>query len=132
MRVLRGFWDTSEGHPSGARGAFGKRGELRPDDLRIDRRLADPSAVAAIRAGDDVLAANQPDEMPNALRHELRMLDEIRLRFEHARDQTLPSGSFTRSNTVHSWAWRGLAASKEIPLGRAAKTISMIASSGTS
>jgi len=31
----------------------------------------------------------------------------------------LPDGSFTVSNTVYSWAWRGLAASSEMASGRA-------------
>ena len=45
---------------------------------------------------------------------------------------TLPAGSFTRSKTFHSWAWRGLAASNEIPVGRAVNTTSRISASGTS
>ena len=45
---------------------------------------------------------------------------------------TLPSGSLTRSNSVHSWAWRGLAASNEIMLGRAENTMSTMSASGTS
>ena len=45
---------------------------------------------------------------------------------------TLPSGSFTVSNSVHSWAWRGLAASNEIALGRAVNTMSMMSANGTS
>ena len=32
---------------------------------------------------------------------------------------TLPSGSLTSSKIRHSWAWRGLAASKAIAFGRA-------------
>ena len=45
---------------------------------------------------------------------------------------TLPAGSFTRSNTRHSCAWRGLAASNEMPAGFAANTTSMMSASGTS
>ena len=45
---------------------------------------------------------------------------------------TLPSGSFTFSNSVHSCAWRGLAASNEIAAGLAVNTMSMMSASGTS
>jgi len=51
--------------------------------------LADPGPVAAIGAGRDVLAADQTRVIGDALRDELGMLDEIRFRFEHARDQQL-------------------------------------------
>jgi hypothetical protein len=44
----------------------------------------------------------------------------------------LPAGSFTRSNTVHSWPWRGLAASNESALGRAVNMTSMMSAIGTS
>jgi hypothetical protein len=46
--------------------------------------------------------------------------------------RTTPSGTLTRSNTFHSWAWRGLAASNEIAPARAVKTTSMMSASGTS
>src|ERR1700730_8390142 len=42
----------------------------------------------------------------------------------------LPSGSLTRSNRVHSCAWRGLAASNEIVAARAANAIFLWESSG--
>ena len=45
---------------------------------------------------------------------------------------TLPSGSFTVSNSVHSCAWRGFAASNEIALGFALNTRSITSASGTS
>ena len=45
---------------------------------------------------------------------------------------TLPGGSFTVSNTVYSWAWRGLAASSEMACGRAWNTMSTMSASGTS
>jgi hypothetical protein len=51
--------------------------------------LADPGAVAAIRAGDDVLAADKLGVAADALRDQFRMLDEIRFGFEHAGDQHL-------------------------------------------
>ena len=46
--------------------------------------------------------------------------------------RTFPGGSFTVSNKVYSWAWRGLAASSEIACGRALNTMSMMSASGTS
>ena len=45
---------------------------------------------------------------------------------------TLPSGSFTVSNSVHSCAWRGFAASNEISVARALNTKSIMSASGTS
>ena len=45
---------------------------------------------------------------------------------------TLSGGSFTISNRAHSWPWRGFAASKEMPLARTAKAMSIISASGTS
>ena len=45
---------------------------------------------------------------------------------------TLPSGSFTSSQTFHSWAWRGFAPSKEIAWGGAFKTTFTISLKGTS
>src|SRR5262245_41274845 len=46
---------------------FGERRKLRPDHVGIDRRLADPGAVAAVRAGDDVLAPDQAGIASDAL-----------------------------------------------------------------
>src|SRR5262245_30985727 len=48
--------------PELARGeasALGEARELRPHDARVDGGLADPRAVPAVGAGDDVLAADQ-------------------------------------------------------------------------
>jgi hypothetical protein len=39
------------------------------------------------------------------------MLDVAGLAFDDAGISTLPSGTVTVSNTAHSWAWRGFAAS---------------------
>src|SRR5260370_754784 len=39
--------------------AFREAGELGPDDRRVDRGLADPGSIAAIAAGDDVVAADE-------------------------------------------------------------------------
>src|SRR5712692_3757806 len=112
--------------------ALGHAGELGPDHGGIDRGLPAPGAVAAIAAGDDVLAADQLGVAGEALGDEFGMLDEIVLDSRTPGMRTLPAGSFTASNTVHSWAWRGLAASKERPLGLARKTTSMMSLSGTS
>src|SRR5689334_4000847 len=51
----------------GDAGAFGHRCQLSPDHVGIDRGLADPGAIAAIAAGDDVLAADQPGIAADAL-----------------------------------------------------------------
>ena len=45
---------------------------------------------------------------------------------------TLPSGSLTFSNSVHSCAWRGLAASSEMADTLAMKAMSITSASGTS
>src|SRR4030095_7075228 len=68
---------------------FGQRAQLGPDDVGIDRRLAHPGAVSAIAAGDHVFAANELGVASNPLRHQIRMLDEIGFRFDHAGDQHL-------------------------------------------
>src|SRR5207249_6304743 len=57
--------------------ALGHAGELRPGNVRVDGRLADPGAEAAIRPGDDVLAADQPRVAADALGHQVRVLDEV-------------------------------------------------------
>src|SRR5712692_9132820 len=72
--------------------AFRQRGELRPNHVGIDRGLADPGAVAAITAGDDVLAPDQLGVAGDALGDELRMLDEVRLRLDHTGNQHLAGG----------------------------------------
>src|SRR3569832_524962 len=76
--------------------AFRHRGELGKHHLRIDRGLSDPGAVAAIRSGNDVLAPDQLGVAADALRDQLRMLDEIRFGFEHAGDQYLALRQFHR------------------------------------
>src|SRR3972149_1806722 len=53
-------------------GALRHRRELRPDDLRV----ADAAAEAAVRAGDDVLAADDAGGAPGPLGAELRWLEE--------------------------------------------------------
>src|SRR6516162_9488395 len=66
--------------------AFRQTGKLCPYDARIDRGLAHPGAVPAIAAGDDVLAADKPRIMANALRDQHGVLDKIGLRLDHAGD----------------------------------------------
>src|SRR5262249_47488565 len=73
----------------GEAGAFGHGGELGPDHVGIDRGLPDPGAVAAIAAGDDGLAPDESGIAGKALRHQLRMLDEVRFRLEHAGNEHL-------------------------------------------
>src|SRR6188472_799291 len=67
--------------PGGDARAFCHRRHLRPDDIGIDRGLADPGAVTTVAAGDHVLAADQLGVAADALRNQLRMLDEVRFRF---------------------------------------------------
>ena len=77
--------------------ALGHRRELGPHHVGIDRGLADPGAVAAIAAGDHVLAADEFGVAADALRDQLRMLDEVRLRIRSRRESApCRSGSFTR------------------------------------
>src|SRR5204862_25772 len=78
--------------PRGYARTFRHGGKLRPDHVGVHRGLSDPGAVAAVRAGKHVLAADQPRVAPDALRNELGMLNEVRFRFDHARDQHLAVG----------------------------------------
>src|SRR5262245_26952055 len=78
--------------PRRAARAFGHAGELRPGDVRIDGRLADPRTEAAIGSSDDVLAADQTRVAADALGDQVRMLDEVGRRVEHARDENLAGG----------------------------------------
>src|SRR5262249_50942475 len=112
--------------------ALGHGGELGPCHVRIDGGLADPSAVATVAAADHILAADQVGVAADAMRDQLGMLDEVRLGLDHAGDQRLTFGNLTRSNSCHSCAWRGLAASSEMARGLAKRTISMMSASGTS
>ena len=80
------------GRPPGR--AFGKTGELRPDDAGINRGLANPGTVAAIASGDDVFAPHEPGIAADALRDQLRVLNKVGLRLDHARDQHFALGQF--------------------------------------
>src|SRR5262249_25044188 len=81
-----------EEFPGGDARALGHRGHLRPHHLRRDRRLPDRRAESAVAAGDHVLAPDQLRVTGNALRDEIRMLDEVRLRLDDAGDQELAFG----------------------------------------
>src|SRR5712692_11769895 len=61
------------GQPS----ALGHRCQLGPHHVGIDRGLADPGAEAAIAADDDVVAADEVGVTGDALRDQLRVLDEV-------------------------------------------------------
>src|SRR4029079_11915156 len=78
--------------PRGDAGTFHHGGELCPDHIRINSRLPDPGAVAAVATGDDVLAADQIGISGDALGNQLRMFDKIRLRLDDAWDQHLSLG----------------------------------------
>src|SRR5436309_483375 len=72
--------------------AFRHAGELRPDDVGNDGGLAHPRAEPAVGAGHDALASDQPRVAPDALGHEVRVLDEVGRRVEHAGDEHLVVG----------------------------------------
>src|SRR5579863_3265090 len=57
--------------------AFGERRELCPNDIGVDGGLADPRAVAAIRSRDHILASDAFGVAPDALRDQVRVLDEV-------------------------------------------------------
>src|SRR5581483_11357850 len=69
--------------PGGAPRALGKRRELGPDDVGIDRRLADPGAVAAVASRDHILAPHELGVASDALRDQLGVLDEVRFGLNH-------------------------------------------------
>src|SRR5262245_7575638 len=71
---------------------LGEGSKLCPHHVGIDCRLADPGAVAAVGAGDDVLAPDQPSVASDALGDQVGMLDEVRFGFDHARDQHFSLG----------------------------------------
>ena len=58
-------------------GAFGQSGELGPHDGGVDLASGREARKAAIGAGDNPLAPNDPREPPDALRDRLGMLDEF-------------------------------------------------------
>ena len=57
---------------------------------------------AAVDAGNDMLAPHEVRIAHDALGDELRVLDEVGCRVDHARTMHFPSGSFTSSKTFHS------------------------------
>src|ERR687897_2837810 len=70
-------------------GALGEAGELGPDDVGVDGRLADPRTKAAVGSGDDVVAPDQPRVAADALGHQLGVLDEVGGRVDHPGDEYL-------------------------------------------
>ena len=67
---------------------LGHAGELRPHDVGDDRRLPHPGAEATVGPADDVLASDQLRVAADALGNQVRVLDEIRRRVQHAWDAT--------------------------------------------
>lgn len=57
---------------------LGECREFRPDDVRIDCGLSDPSPIPAIAAGDYVLSSNQSRVIAYSMSDQLGMLDKIR------------------------------------------------------
>src|SRR5262245_45902525 len=85
--------------PELARGdarTLGHRGHLRPHNVGIDGGLSHPRAEAAVASGDHVFPAHQLRVTADALCDELGMLDEVRLRFDHAGNEKLAFGQFPR------------------------------------
>src|SRR6266849_4139231 len=92
-------WADTPPRPELLRGyprAFRHRHHLRPYHVRIHGRLAYPGAVAAVASRDDVLAADQLRVAPDPLGDELRVLDEIGFRLDHAGDQHFAFGQLDR------------------------------------
>src|ERR1700722_17409849 len=67
--------------------ALGQRREFRPDNVRVDRGLADPCSVPAVASRDHILAANEFRIIADPVGDDLGMFDEVRLRFEDTWDQ---------------------------------------------
>src|SRR5260370_41863783 len=61
---------------------LGHRRQFGPNNVGINRSLADPSAKAAVAAGDDVVAADEVGVTDDALRNQLRVFDEVRFRLD--------------------------------------------------
>src|SRR5262245_27663538 len=70
-------------------GAFDQRAQLGPRHVGMDLIARARGAEAAVGAGDHSLASDHPGEALDALRHQLRMLDEMHAVRDHAGDQEL-------------------------------------------
>jgi len=62
--------------------ALGHRRQFGPHNVGIDGCLADPGAEATIAGGDDVVTADEVGVAGDALRDQLRVLNEIRFRLD--------------------------------------------------
>ena len=112
--------------------ALGHRGHLRPYDVGIDRGLTYPRAEAAVASGDHVFPADKVGVTADALRDELGMLDEVRFRFDDARNEQLAVGQLESLEQFPLVSVAGVAASIAMALGRARNTISITSAKGTS
>src|SRR5262249_39743138 len=72
--------------------ALDQRGELRPRNIRMHLIAGARGAEAAVGPGDDALAPDHVGETFDALRHQLRMLDQMHAVRDHAWDQELVVG----------------------------------------
>ena len=72
--------------------SLGQRRQLGVDDLRVNRTEAGEGGEAAVRAGDHPVGAHQIHEASEPVGHDVRVLDEVRRRVDHARDQHLVVG----------------------------------------
>ena len=72
--------------------ALGEGAELKPGDSAVDGAEADERAEPAVGAGDDALPARDVGEPADALRHQARMLQHVRLHVDDAGDEDLVVG----------------------------------------
>src|SRR6266567_257612 len=75
---------------AGERGTFSQRLQLGPLHLRMHPDHAPALGEPAVRAGDDVLSPDHTGVILDPPRHQLRVLDDVRLMAHDARDQDLP------------------------------------------
>jgi hypothetical protein len=78
--------------PAGDLGAFGERGEFDPDHAGMHLAGRREAGEAAIGAGDDILAADDPRETADPFGDQFFMLDDVRGVGDDAGDQHLALG----------------------------------------
>jgi hypothetical protein len=71
---------------------LGQRRQLGVDDLRVNRTEAGERGEAAVRARDHPVGAHDLHEASEPVCHDARVLDEVRRRIDHTRDQDLVVG----------------------------------------
>src|SRR5215469_7323359 len=79
---------------AGDAGAFDQRTQLQPGDFRVDREICCAAGKSAVGACDYILAPHDPCPALYTLSNKFRMLDEIRYRIYHARNQNFVRRQF--------------------------------------